>query len=131
MRIELTTEPTLPPDGLGPHDVLIHVRAVSLNYRDVAMLRGLYPFSMADHGIPTSDCAAEVAAVGSAVTEYAVGDRVAPIFALSNITGDEQDSAAVSTSLGGEAQGVLREYAIFEDKVLVHLPKYLTWEEVS
>ncbi|KAK3368701.1 alcohol dehydrogenase [Podospora didyma] len=131
MRIELTTEPTLPPEGLGPHDVLIRVRAVSLNYRDVAMLRGLYPFPVAARGIPASDCAAEVAAVGTAVTHFLVGDRVSPIFALSNITGNEQDSAPVSTSLGGEAQGVLREHAVFEDKVLVHLPEYLTWEETS
>lgn len=122
-----TTEALPRPDELGPHDVLIKVRAVSLNYRDVAMLNGLYPVPMEDRGIPCSDCAAEVIATGTSVQEFALGDRVAPIFDVNNFTGLEDEPHC---GLGGEVAGVLREFAVFEDKVLVKLPDYLTWEEV-
>ena len=52
---------------LRPNDVLIKTRAVSLNYRDVGMLHGKYPVPIKDQGIPASDCAGEVVALGSAV----------------------------------------------------------------
>jgi NADPH:quinone reductase-like Zn-dependent oxidoreductase len=116
------------PQDLGPNDVLIKIRAVSLNYRDVGMLIGNYPAQVEDQGIPCSDCAAEVVAVGSAVGDFRVGDRVSPIFDLSNLTGTE---STPMKALGGDQPGVLREYAVFEDRFLVHLPEYLTWEEVG
>lgn len=127
-RTIVQTTETLPrPDELGPHDVLIKVHTVSLNYRDVAMLNGLYPVPCEDRGIPCSDCAAEVIAIGTSVQDFALGDRVAPIFDVTNFTGLEDES---HRGLGGDVAGVLREYAVFEDKVLVKLPEYLTWEEV-
>ncbi|KAK3352409.1 alcohol dehydrogenase [Lasiosphaeria hispida] len=130
----ITIEPitrTLPNGGkLGPHDVLTRIRAVSLNFRDIAILTGRYTTGTADGGIPASDCAAEVTALGSSVTDFQVGDRVSPIFSLGNITGYEEGLFS-HNELGGDIDGVLREYAVFEDKVLVHLPKNLTWEEAS
>ncbi|KAK4235179.1 hypothetical protein C8A03DRAFT_18046 [Achaetomium macrosporum] len=116
------------PRKLGSHDVLLKIRTVSLNYRDPLMLRGLYPASVIDRGIPCSDAAAEVAAIGSAVKDFAIGDRVSVTIDLSNLTGDEDEPAV---ALGSDADGVLREYAIFEDRYLVHLPKHLSWEEAS
>ncbi|KAJ5118316.1 zinc-type alcohol dehydrogenase-like protein [Penicillium atrosanguineum] len=115
------------PLSLKPDDVLIRNHAVSLNYRDVAMLHGKYPGSPLKRGIAASDCAAEVIAIGSEVTKFAVGDRVAPIFDLNNLTGTEK----VKAVLGGDIDGVLRENAIFDENVLVHLPKYLSWEEAA
>ncbi|KAK3325066.1 alcohol dehydrogenase [Apodospora peruviana] len=132
VSIEQTTEPTIPSGGkLGPHDVMIRIRAVSLNYRDIAMLNGRYTMNTLDSGIVASDCAAEVAALGSSVTDFKVGDRVSPIFALEYRTGNEDLEVDEFSMLGGDCDGVLREYAVFEDKVLVHLPKHLTWEEAS
>lgn len=116
------------PGQLAPNEVLIKIHAVSLNFRDVAMVHGLYPVEVEKRGIPCSDCAAEVIAAGSAVKQFAIGDHVSPIFDLNNFTGDENTP---SRALGGEAPGVLREYAVFEDKFLVQLPKHLSWEEVS
>jgi NADPH:quinone reductase-like Zn-dependent oxidoreductase len=116
------------PRELGPHDVLLKVHAVSLNFRDVAMLNGRYPVEVIERGIPASDAAAEVAATGSAVTDFAIGDHVSVIFDLGNLTGEDDGP---SKALGGDAEGVLAEYAIFEDKYIVKLPKYLSWEEVS
>ncbi|PPJ56256.1 hypothetical protein CBER1_06355 [Cercospora berteroae] len=116
------------PQTIEPHDVLIKFHAVSLNYRDVAMLNGKYPVEVEDRGIPASDCAAEVVAVGSDVTNFKKGDHVAPIFNLSSLTGHEDDGGK---ALGGDVPGVLREYAVFDESVLVHLPSHLSWEEAS
>jgi NADPH:quinone reductase-like Zn-dependent oxidoreductase len=123
--IELSTENI--PRELGPDDVLIKIHAVSLNFRDVAMLNGRYPMEAEERGIPCSDAAAEVVAIGSAVKDFSTGDHVSIIFDLNNITGYEDKSHC---SLGSDTAGVLREYAIYQDKHLVHLPKYLPWEEV-
>lgn len=116
------------PRELGPNDVLIKIHAVSLNFRDVAMLHGRYPVEVIECGIPCSDASAEVASVGRAVRDFAIGDHVSVIFDLSNQTGCEDEP---SIALGGDVEGVLREYAIYQDKHLVKLPKEMSWEEVS
>lgn len=75
-----------------------------------------------------SDCAAEVVAVGDKVERFGVGDHVAPTLDV-NLKGDVRDRDAVV--LGGEGPGVLTEYAVFEEEVLVMLPRHLGWEEVG
>ena len=115
------------PSTLEPSQVLIHIHAISLNYRDVAMMNGKYPVAVIDRGIPASDCAAEVITVGSRVKDFQPGDHVTVIFDLNNITGTEDETKV----LGGDVDGVLRQYAVFDQSVLVHLPRYLSWEEVS
>jgi NADPH:quinone reductase-like Zn-dependent oxidoreductase len=123
--IELSTEKV--PRELGLNDVFIKIHAVSLNFRDVAMLNGLYPVEVEERGIPCSDAAAEVVAIGSAVKHFSIGDHVSVIFDLTNMTGYEDE---LPCALGGNTAGVLREYAIYQDKHLVQLPKYIPWEEV-
>ncbi|ODM18838.1 hypothetical protein SI65_05455 [Aspergillus cristatus] len=113
--------------SLHPNEVLIRIHAVSLNYRDVAMMNGKYPVKVIDRGIPASDCAAEVVAVESEVTDFKQGDHVAPIFDLNNLTGTEDETAV----LGGDIDGVLRQFAVFNQKVLIHLPNHLSWEEAA
>lgn len=126
--IKPASEPVPAPNDLGAHDVLIKIHAVSLNFRDVAMLNGRYPVACEDKGIPCSDAAAEVVAIGSSVDTFTVGDRVSPLFDPVYLTGLEDEP---SSALGGSQAGVLREYAVFEDNKLIHLPKHLSWEEVS
>lgn len=129
LHLQLTTEPTLPAGGLGTRDVLVRVRAVSLNYRDALMLRGTYPGGVLPGGIAASDCSAEVVAVGGGVTLFKVGDRVTPNFDWGNLDG--QVGEAGNLTSGGEVDGVLREFAVFEEKGLLRLPAHLSWEEVS
>ncbi|KAJ7106423.1 alcohol dehydrogenase [Mycena crocata] len=132
LTIEQSTEkvPTF-----GPDEVLIRIHAVSLNFRDIAMLDGRYPAAAQERGIPASDCAAEVIAVGAAAANefgFAIGERVAPTFTLNNLTGKENLLKVGIRALGGDAPGVLCEYAVFEGKHLVRLPKNgLSWEEAS
>ena len=117
------------PETLGANDVLIRIHAVSLNYRDAAMLQeNKYPVPVEIGGVSASDCAAEVVAIGSSVSSFALGDHVAPTVDLMSLTGDERTMDQVA--LGGNGPGTLREYAIFEEKVLVRLPTHLSWEEV-
>lgn len=125
-HLNLSQEPL--PQNLGPHEVLIKIHAVSLNYRDAGMLHGRYPVSFQETGIPCSDCAAEVVGKGPEVQGFDIGDRVAPIADLGNLTG--RDSSPIE-AVGANSPGVLRKYAIFEDRYLLHLPKHLSWEEVS
>src|ERR1700692_3115987 len=78
------------PDGLklvertqpepGDHDVVVRIKAASLNYRDLVVLRGQYYRNPVPGRIPLSDGSGEVAAVGPAVTKFQVGDRVAACF---------------------------------------------------
>ncbi|KAK0757127.1 hypothetical protein N5P37_010656 [Trichoderma harzianum] len=126
LTIVPTTETT--PKNLGPKDVLIKIHSVSLNYRDVAMLSGVYPANVVEKGIPASDAAAEVAAVGSAVQKFKVGDRVSPNFFVNFLTGEEEEPVQ---GLGGDVEGVLAEYRVFDENLLVGLPEYLSWDEAS
>ena len=87
-----------------------------------------YPVPVEVGGIPASDCAAEVVALGSKVKNFTLGNHVAPTIDLMNLTGDERTAKQIA--LGGDGQGTLRECAIFEEKYLVKLPNHLSWEEV-
>ncbi len=64
----------------GPHEVLVRIRAASLNYRDLLVVKGQYNPKMPLPRIPLSDAAGEVAAVGPGVRRVQVGQRVAAIF---------------------------------------------------
>lgn len=119
---------TEPLPSLQPQDVLIKVYAVSLNYRDVGMLHGKYPVSVKDQGIPASDCAGKVVALGSGVSRVALEERVSPIFDLMYL--EKPDLLGQVAQLGGNVDGVLRQYAVFHEDVLVRVPKHLSWEEV-
>ncbi|KAH7386733.1 chaperonin 10-like protein [Phaeosphaeria sp. MPI-PUGE-AT-0046c] len=116
------------PKELGKHDVLIKIHAVSLNYRDVGILIGNYPAPTKEGGIPTSDAAGEVVGMGSDVSTFAIGDRVAPITGVGKYEGRDDSDAA---PLGTAADGVLGEYGVFNYRHLVHLPKHMSWEEGS
>jgi NADPH:quinone reductase-like Zn-dependent oxidoreductase len=109
--------------------VLIRIRAVSLNYRDALMLRGTYPGGVLPGGIAASDCSAEVVAVGGGVRLFLVGDRVTPNFDLGNLDGEIGEAGNLTS--GGEVDGVLREFAVFQEVGLLRLPRHLSWEEVS
>ena len=73
-----------PEPELAPEEVLVAVRAVSLNYRDLVTLRSARPGNLPAPAIPCSDGAGEVIAVGANVTGFQVGDRV---WAPSSATG--------------------------------------------
>ena len=115
----------LPDLEPGRGEVLIGVRATSLNYRDLGVAR------RAEHAvIPLSDGAGEVIAVGDAVTQLSVGDRVAGCFFSTwhdgAITAEHQQSA-----LGGAVDGMLAQQVVLPADGVVRLPAYMSYEEAA
>jgi NADPH:quinone reductase-like Zn-dependent oxidoreductase len=110
--------------------VLIKVHAVSLNYRDLMMVKGFYNPKMALPRIPCSDGAGEVAAIGDGVNRVRVGDRVCGIFMQRWLDGPltaEKSKAA----LGGDVDGMLAEYVLLDQDGVVPFPEHLSYEEAA
>jgi NADPH:quinone reductase-like Zn-dependent oxidoreductase len=112
------------------NEVLVKVRAASLNYRDLMMVEGIYNPKLRLPLVPFSDGAGEVVEVGDSVTRWKVGDRVCPIF-MQGWTDGELDHAKSKTTLGGDRDGCLREYGVFSEQGLVAIPEHLSFEEAS
>ncbi|MET7384863.1 NAD(P)-dependent alcohol dehydrogenase [Streptomyces sp. NPDC005529] len=113
----------------GPRDILVRIRAASLNKRDLLILRGTYPLQAVPDVVPVSDGAGEVVAVGAEVTRFAVGDRVTgtyfPNWLGGRITPDRFDQP------GATLDGMLTEYARIDQEAAVRVPDHLTWEEAA
>jgi NADPH:quinone reductase-like Zn-dependent oxidoreductase len=106
----------------GANEVLVRVRAASLNFRDLAIVTGKYfGGAVTRDTIPLSDGAGEVEAVGDGVTQFSVGDRVMATFW-------QGDSSA---TLGSPVDGMLTEYAVFNQDGLVAVPENLSLEEAA
>ncbi len=114
----------------GPGEVLVRVHAVSLNYRDLMMVKGLYNPRMKLPRIPCSDGAGEVAAVGEGVTAWQPGDRVAGIF-MQNWLDGPLTPAKAKGALGGDIDGMAAEFVVLKEAGLVRLPSHLSFEEAA
>src|SRR5437773_8337939 len=90
----------------GPGQVLIKMRAVSLNYRDLLVIKGAYNPKLRLPLVPLSDGVGEVAAAGDGVGRVKVGDRVAGLFMQKWLAGQIDEEKAKS-SLGGGGTGML------------------------
>jgi len=126
--LKLVERPGLSP-GLG--QVLLKMKAFSINYRDLLVVDGVGRWKPPLGRVPLSDGAGIVAAVGSGVSRVNVGDRVAPIFYPKWLEG-RAVAERMGQALGGAAaDGVLAEYTVFDESSLVHVPTHLTDEEAA
>lgn len=128
VRRDLTYD-TLPVPTPGWGEVLVAIKAVSLNYRDLIIAAGKYTHFASDV-ILASDAAGEVIAIGEGVTRFAVGDRVMANFFQGWIDGGYQREHG-KTSLGGAIPGVLTTARVFDQRGLVRVPDHLTYEEAA
>jgi NADPH:quinone reductase-like Zn-dependent oxidoreductase len=116
----------------GPGEVLIRVRAASLNFRDLMVARGMYGRSIAKKDlVPLSDGAGEVVEAGDGVTALKPGDRVAANFFQGWFTGP-RGKAGFNSDLGaGENDGMLAGLVALRPGGLVRIPAHLSLEEAS
>src|SRR5581483_4749790 len=108
--------------------VLVKVKACSLNFRDLAIVRGSYRMPVHDNIIPLSDGAGEVIAIGPGATRVQVGDHVAGNF-FQRWSGGEPADDVQKSALGGGIDGMLAEYAGLEEDGAVKIPAHLSLEE--
>lgn len=132
-------------DGFGPENLkivelpdpvpsageaVVQVRACSLNYRDLAVMRGAYGGNVTAPLIPLSDGAGEVTEVGLGVSRVKPGDRVAAIFMQDWLEGPPDDAKA-NSALGGAVDGMMAEKVCLKADGLVHYPSHLSFEEAA
>ena len=110
--------------------VLIKLRSLSLNYRDLMVVKGLYNPKLPLPLIPFSDGVGEVVAVGEGVTRVNIGDRVAGIFFQKWLAG-ELTAEKAESALGGAIEGMLAEYVVLHEDGVVRVPEHLTDEEAA
>jgi NADPH:quinone reductase-like Zn-dependent oxidoreductase len=117
------------PDPKPAHrQVLVKVKACSLNFRDLGIARGSYRMPVRENVIPLSDGAGEVIAVGSGVTRFKAGDGVAGNF-FQRWPGGEPSADAHGSALGGGIDGMLADYVVLEEDGVVKIPPHLSFEE--
>lgn len=114
----------------GPRELLVRVRAASINPHDVFVIGGHYgkvPLPL----VPLADGAGEVAAVGPGVTRFRVGDRVTGAF-VQRWTGGRLSASYRPSTLGsGSRDGVLAEYTIYDEDATVRVPEALSFAEAA
>lgn len=125
--LEFTERPTPVP---GPGEVLVAVRAVSINFRDLMMVKGLYNPKMHLPRIPCSDGAGEIVQVGAGVTAWKPGDRVAGIFMQNWIEGP-LTAARAEGALGGDIDGMLAEFVVLRETGVVAIPDSMSFQEAA
>ena len=117
-----------PKPGFG--QVLVKVKAVALNYRDLMVVKGQYNPKLKMPRVPCSDAAGEVVATGEGVTRVKTGDRVCGIFMQGWLGGDISEEAG-RTALGGAIDGVLAQSVVLGQEGVVPIPEHLSFREAA
>ncbi|GAB9463758.1 Zinc-type alcohol dehydrogenase protein [Globisporangium polare] len=117
------TVSTEPMPTIAAHQVLVQIKSVALNYRDIAIADSSYPFPVKDDVVPCSDGAGVVVQVGSDVEGLSVGDRVIANFDVKHMYGPQPDWLH---GHGGPIDGVLRQYMAVPGDALTKIPREST-----
>ncbi|KAG9258921.1 uncharacterized protein F5Z01DRAFT_684923 [Emericellopsis atlantica] len=129
------------PESIGQNEVLVEIKAASINYRDVVMVKGSLNIPTAPSVIPGSDGAGVVLQVGSSVKALAQGDAVVTHLVPEDFPSEElyaldDDTlplmAHITAGLGGALNGTLTTHAILPASCLVKFDnRALSFEEAA
>lgn len=119
-----------PMPSAGPGEVVVQIKAASLNYRDLGVAAGGYLRNDTRPVIPLSDGAGVVTEIGQSVTRWKVGDRVSPNFVRDWIDGPPSDEI-LRSSLGGGIDGVLTEYGVFAERSLIAIDERMSFVQAA
>ncbi|OGM47212.1 hypothetical protein ABOM_003955 [Aspergillus bombycis] len=113
---------------LGPTDVAVRLHAWAINYPDVSIANGTFPWSSGDNGvqIPGTDGAGEVIAVGSHVKGFQVHDQVVVVYYPEFPHGSAPTLDQMRANLG-----TFRYHAIFTENALIRMPSNLSYAEAA
>ncbi len=114
----------------GERDIVLRMRAVAVNYRDLAIMRGEYHARVSPPLIPLSDGVGEVVQAGPAVTRFQVGDLACPTYLPRWIDGPLTRDR-IERRLGGPNDGVLSELMCLPEHEAVRAPKHLDPAEAA
>lgn len=114
----------------GPGQIVVRVRATSLNYRDLITVKhgGLRGLNLPL--VPLSDGAGEIVGVGDGVTRVGTGHRVAGIFFQNWLAGGP-NAAHQASALGGALDGMLAEQVVLSEDGVVRIPDYMSYEDAA
>jgi len=112
-------------------EILIRVRAASLNYRDLAVLTQNYYPTLSPPFVPGSDACGEVVALGEGVERWRIGDRVTPVYTQGWHDGMPTPEMRAKRTLGAPLEGVLQDYLVVPSEDVVSAPASLTDAEAS
>ncbi|RQO38080.1 NAD(P)-dependent alcohol dehydrogenase [Chryseobacterium sp. KBW03] len=116
---------------LLPNEVLVKMKANSLNYRDLMVVTGYSSWKPPVGRVPVSDGVGIIVEKGSAVTTLAVNDRVAGLFLPKWIDGNLTDEKTGGSLGGAKTDGLLQEYAVFDENEVIKVPDFLSDEEAA
>ncbi len=126
--LRLVERPSRPP---GRGEVLVRMRAWSINFHDLAVAAGRYFGGPVPRDtVALSDGAGEILAVGEGVTALRPGDRVAPTF-FQGWEGGPFHAGVGATALGGALDGVLAEEVVLPERGVLRLPGHLSFAEAA
>jgi NADPH:quinone reductase-like Zn-dependent oxidoreductase len=114
-----------------PGQVVLRMKAFSINYRDLLVVNGVGRWKPSFGRIPLSDGVGIVAAVGNGVSRVKVGDRVAPIFYPKWLEGGAAADKMGQALGGATSDGVLAEYTLLDESCIVHVPPHLSDDEAA
>ena len=119
------------PDPVpGPGEVVVRTRAVSLNYRDLLVVKGRYNPRQTLPLVPCSDAVGVVTSTGPGVSRVSVGDRVATLFAQRWWAGPPT-AESLGATLGSPLDGTLCEQLLLDAEGVVAVPAYLSDVEAA
>ncbi|MBW8791953.1 MAG: alcohol dehydrogenase catalytic domain-containing protein, partial [Rhizobium leguminosarum] len=122
---ELCEEP-MPQPGRG--EVLVNIKAISLNFRDLTIVNGWSPFPLEEGRVQVSDAAGIIEAVGPGVTRFAVGDRVTNNFMPGWLAGPFRE---FGPQYGVQLDGWMAEYRTVDQNELAAIPDSISFEDAA